>query len=90
MHVATPGKDQLSRYTSDAGKLCGSENIRMRRPLCKSYSMRYEEVFIRQTHPVIYLIFVVPCIRLYSGEISPTRCNNCVFYSQWLYSIYFG
>ena len=26
-----------------------------------------------------YLIFVVPCIMLYSGEISPTRCNNCVF-----------
>ena len=25
-----------------------------------------------------------------SGEISPTRCNNCVFYSQWLYSTCFG
>ena len=25
------------------------------------------------------LIFVVPSIMLYSGEISPTRCNNCVF-----------
>ena len=25
------------------------------------------------------LIFVVPCIMLYSGEISPTRCNYCVF-----------
>ena len=24
------------------------------------------------------------------GEISPTRCNNCVFYSQWLYSSCFG
>ena len=23
------------------------------------------------------------------GEISPTRCNNCVFYSQWLYSTCF-
>ena len=23
-------------------------------------------------------------------EISPTRCNNCVFYSQWLYSTCFG
>ena len=29
----------------------------------------------------IFLIFVVPCIMLHSGEISPTRCNNCVFYS---------
>ena len=36
------------------------------------------------------LIFVVPCIMLYIGEISPTRCNNCVFYSQWLYSTCFG
>jgi len=25
-----------------------------------------------------------------SGEISPTRCNNCLFYSQWLYSTCFG
>jgi len=24
------------------------------------------------------------------GEISPTRCKNCVFYSQWLYSTCFG
>ena len=27
---------------------------------------------------------------LYSGEIIPTRCNNCVFYSQRLYSTCFG
>ena len=26
-----------------------------------------------------FLIFVVPSIMLYSSEISPTRCNNCVF-----------
>ena len=26
------------------------------------------------------LIFVVPSIMLYSSEISPTRCNNCVFF----------
>jgi hypothetical protein len=25
------------------------------------------------------LIFLVPSIMLYSSEISPTRCNNCVF-----------
>ena len=37
-----------------------------------------------------FFIFVVPCIMLYSGEMSPTRCNNCVFYSQWLYSACFG
>jgi hypothetical protein len=27
----------------------------------------------------INLIFVVPSIMLYSSEISPKRCNNCVF-----------
>ena len=37
-----------------------------------------------------HLIFVVPCIMLYNGEISPKRCNNRVFYSQWLYSTCFG
>jgi len=30
------------------------------------------------------LIFVVPCIML-NSEINPTRCNNCVYSSQWLY-----
>ena len=25
-----------------------------------------------------------------SGEIIPTRCNNCVYSSQWLYSTCFG
>ena len=39
--------------------------------------------------PYIFLLFVVPCIMLYNGEISPTRCKNCVFYSQWLYSTCF-
>ena len=32
-----------------------------------------------QADVIFNLIFVVPCIMLYSGEISPTRCNNCVF-----------
>ena len=32
------------------------------------------------------LIFVVPCIML-NSEINPTRCNNCVYSSQWLYSL---
>ena len=35
------------------------------------------------------LIFVVPCIML-NSEIIPTRCNNCVYSSQWLYSTCFG
>ena len=37
-----------------------------------------------------FLIFLVPCIMLFNGEISPTRCNNCVFHSHWLYSTCFG
>ena len=37
----------------------------------------------------IHLIFVVPCIML-NSEIIPKRCNNCVYSSQWLYSICFG
>ena len=27
-----------------------------------------------------FLVFVVPSIMLYSSEISPTRCNNCVLF----------
>ena len=38
---------------------------------------------------VRYLIFVVQCIML-NSEIIPTRCNNCVYSSQWLYSTCFG
>ena len=34
-------------------------------------------------------IFVVPCIML-NSEMIPTRCNNCVYSSQWLYSTCFG
>ena len=37
----------------------------------------------------VKLIFVVPCIML-NSEIIPTRCNNCVYSSQWLYSTCFG
>ena len=29
---------------------------------------------------------MVPTTLTYSSEISPTRCNNCVFFPQWLYS----
>ena len=39
--------------------------------------------------PLMNLIFVVPCIML-NSEINPTRCNNCVYSSQWLYSTCFG
>ena len=30
-------------------------------------------------YKILFLIFVVPRIMLYSSEICPTRCNNCVF-----------
>ena len=36
-----------------------------------------------------FLIFVVPCIML-NSEINPTRCSNCVYSSQRLYSTCFG
>jgi len=35
-----------------------------------------------------YLIFVVPCIMLYSSEISLTRCNNCVFILRNGFTVY--
>ena len=35
------------------------------------------------------LIFEVPFITL-NSEMIPTRCNNCVYSSQWLYSTCFG
>ena len=38
-----------------------------------------------QKHEGRNLIFVVPCIML-NSEMIPTRCNNCVYSSQWLYS----
>ena len=43
----------------------------------------------RRKIPGYNLIFVVPCITL-NSEINPTRCNNCVYSSQWLYSTCFG
>ena len=46
-------------------------------------------VEVKNAWNFIYLIFVVPCIML-NSEIIPTRCNNCVYSSQWLYSTCFG
>ena len=34
------------------------------------------------------VIFVVPSIMLYSSEISPTRCNNCVFILRIGFTLY--
>jgi hypothetical protein len=53
MHGATPGKDQLSRYTSEAEKLRGLEKNKNKKTLEKSYSKRYEEAFIRRTQAVL-------------------------------------
>ena len=35
-------------------------------------------------------LFVLMRHLVRSGEIIPTRCNNCVYSSQWLYSTCFG
>ena len=52
----------------------------------KSILFKYEaQKYLRRVvlnvtcESVFKLIFVVPSIMLYSSEISPTRCNNCVF-----------
>ena len=51
---------------------------------------RYQSKILRiLTNAPWYLIFVVPCIML-NSEIIPTRCNNCVYSSQWLYCTCFG
>jgi len=41
-----------------------------------------ENYCIYATLVFVNLIFVVPCIML-NSEINPTRCNNCVYSSQW-------
>ena len=62
---------------------------RMPTPSKRSHSFRFPQTEPTTTlssppcaphrAPEIYLIFVVPSIMLYSSEISPTSCNNCVF-----------
>jgi len=42
------------------------------------YFLQHNE-WINFHNEILCLIFVVPSIMLYSSEISPTRCNNCVF-----------
>jgi hypothetical protein len=47
----------------------------LRTAIVSLYSIKLP-VFITKAES---LIFVVPSIMLYSSEISPTRCNSCVF-----------
>jgi len=47
-----------------------------------SNQLMHFSVFIKNILKV--LIFVVPCIML-NSEMIPTRCDNCVYSSQWLY-----
>jgi hypothetical protein len=54
MHGATPGRDQLSRYTSEAEKLCGLENIRIRRP-CKKAIPSDMKKYLSVEHKQFYL-----------------------------------
>ena len=49
-----------------------------------------DAVLIKFDLPMMSTTLLETCRGLYIGEISPTRCNNCVFYSQWLYSTCFG
>ena len=37
-------------------------------------------------HSVLWILLMPPL----NSEINPTRCNNCVYSSQWLYSTCFG
>ena len=76
----------LNRVAIDSCHMASSHYLQQNplRDNCIYPPVTYSTIFER------HLIFVVPCIMLYSGEISPTRCNNCVFYSQWLYSTCFG
>ena len=55
----------------------------------KLYSCKQCYTWCLLTNCMKKLIFLVPCIML-NSEINPTRCNNCVYSSQWLYSTCFG
>ena len=48
-------------------------------PKCITYFPEKKTLFMRPNTEELNLIFVVPSIMLYGSEISPTRCNNCVF-----------
>ena len=53
-------------------------------------SWTFTEIMAREKSGLLcVLIFVVLCIML-NSEINPTRCNNCVYSLQWLYSTCFG
>ena len=47
----------------------------------KSYlkTLSQTQILHCPTNALNFFISVVPSIMLYSSEISPTRCNNCVF-----------
>ena len=75
-------------FSGNVYTLCNIEGVFKKRPnFLKSAPTSIESAlwllrapsvrFGKQT--AIFLIFVVPSIMLYSSEISPTRCNNCVF-----------
>ena len=80
--------------------ICGSVNVtdnensslaqlaQMTPAIAKKMST-YFQVTFAEPQLANNFIFVVPCIML-NSEIIPTRCNNCVYSSQWLYSTCFG
>ena len=53
-----------------------------------SYLDRHELAYVMI--PVPHLYELSPDGSVVYSEINPTRCNNCVYSSQWLYSTCFG
>ena len=63
MHGATPGRDQLRRYTSEAEKHSGLEKIKIRRPRKKLFHEIWRRLYPSKTkrsiHTIpIYFIFI--------------------------------
>ena len=71
--ILSTQKFPLIFYRSEAYSLASGEEHKLRDAICTQRSQESAEF------KKISLIFVVPSIMLYSSEISPTRCNNCVF-----------
>ena len=51
---------------------------------------RYKETFVTSGEVGHWIVISELWVHYTNGEIIPTRCNNCVYSSQWLYSTCFG
>ena len=81
------------KRTNEASRvlLFQSESVTYRAQQCYHHVIHtiVSHITLPSSDTNIDLIFVVPCIMI-NSEINPTRCNNCVYSSQWLYSTCFG